>query len=150
MLLEMLTGQPVFAGETVSHVLAAVLKSEPDWTTLPADTPTSIRKLLRRCLDKNRKRRLADIADARFEIDEALTAPSAAEVAAASPATVPRALWKRVAPVAAGIVVTARDHECRLVEPPTVAVVAGLSLRDRARRGAAVREWQPSAPGRFS
>src|SRR5713226_579333 len=59
-LLEMLTGQPVFAGETASHVLAAVLKSEPDWTRLPVDTPPPIRKLLRRCLEKDRKRRLAD------------------------------------------------------------------------------------------
>ena len=48
---------------------------EPDWAELPAEAPASIRKLLRRCVEKDRKRRLADIADARFEIDEALTAP---------------------------------------------------------------------------
>jgi serine/threonine-protein kinase len=59
-LLEMLTGRPVFTGETVSHVLAAVLAKDPDWTALPADTPAPIRKLLRRCLEKDRKRRLAD------------------------------------------------------------------------------------------
>ena len=46
-LLEMLTGRQVFGGETVSHVLAAVLKDEPDWTALPANTPAPIRKLLR-------------------------------------------------------------------------------------------------------
>src|SRR6266536_1885576 len=57
-LLEMLTGRPVFAGETVSHVLAAVLRAEPDWGALPADTPAPIRRLLRRCLDKDRRRRL--------------------------------------------------------------------------------------------
>ena len=54
-LLEMLTGRPVFEGETVSHLIAAVLKDEPDWTALPPDTPASIRRLLRRCLEKDRK-----------------------------------------------------------------------------------------------
>ncbi len=76
-LLEMLTGHRVFDGETVSHVLAAVLKTEPDWTKLPADTPTPIRRLLRRCLEKDRKRRVESAADARLEIEDALTAPAA-------------------------------------------------------------------------
>ena len=51
-LLEMLTGRPVFEGETVSHVLAAVLTKAPDWSLVPAKTPTSIRRLLRRCIEK--------------------------------------------------------------------------------------------------
>ena len=51
-----------------------MLKEEPDWTALPADTPPPIRRLLRRCLEKDRRRRLADAADARLEIDEALAA----------------------------------------------------------------------------
>ena len=59
-LLEMLTGRPVFSGETVSHVLAAVLRADPDWSGLPSDTPAPIRRLLRRCLDKDRKRRIDD------------------------------------------------------------------------------------------
>ncbi len=75
-ILEMLTGQPVFTGETVSHVLASVLKSDPDWTTLPASTPAPLRRLLRRCLEKDRKRRLDSALAARLEIDEALAAPS--------------------------------------------------------------------------
>ncbi len=90
-LLEMLTGRPVFAGETVSHVLAAVLKSAPDWTTLPADTPASIRTLLRRCLEKDRRHRLADAADARLEIEEALIdgRQRRAGIRGASPARTP-------------------------------------------------------------
>ena len=72
-LMEMLTGRQTFGGETVSHVIAAVLKDAPDWAALPPDTPAAIRTLLRRCLEKDRRRRLADIADARFELDEALT-----------------------------------------------------------------------------
>ena len=57
--LEMLTGQPVFTGETVSHVLASILKDEPNWTTLPPNTPAPIHRLLRRCLEKDRRRPLA-------------------------------------------------------------------------------------------
>jgi hypothetical protein len=76
-LYEMLTGRQLFRGETVSDTLAAVLKTDPDWSALPADTPAAIRRLLRRCLERDRKRRLSDIADARIEIDEALVAPPA-------------------------------------------------------------------------
>jgi len=93
-LLEMLSGRPVFTGETVSHLLAAVLKTEPDWTALPAETPAPIRKLLRRCLEKDRRRRLDSAAAARLEIDDALASP-AAETAA--PAAAPS---RRVTPVA--------------------------------------------------
>ena len=75
-LFEMLTGRITFAGDTISDTLASVLKTDPDWSALPADTPAPIRKLLRRCLERDRKRRLHDIADARLEIDEALTGPS--------------------------------------------------------------------------
>jgi serine/threonine protein kinase/Tol biopolymer transport system component len=73
---EMLTGKRLFEGATVSDTLASVLKSEPDWTALRADTPAPIRRLLRRCLDKDRKRRLDSAAAARLEIDEALTSPT--------------------------------------------------------------------------
>ncbi len=79
-LMEMLTGRPTFTGETVSHVLASVLKSEPDWTTLPASTPLPIRRLLSRCLEKDRKRRLDSAAAARLEIGEAMSAPTATAV----------------------------------------------------------------------
>ena len=74
-LYEVLSGRPLFAGSTVSDTLASVLKAEPDWTSLPGGTSASIRKLLRRCLAKDRKSRLQHIGDARVEIDEALSAP---------------------------------------------------------------------------
>ncbi len=78
-LLEMLTGRPVFTGESVSHVLASVLTSDPDWSLLPEETPPAIRRLLRRCLEKDRKRRIADAADVRLDIEEAMvrTSPGA-------------------------------------------------------------------------
>jgi len=71
-LYEMLTGRTLFAGPTVSDTLAAVLRAEPDWSALPPETPAGIRRLLRRCLERERKRRLADMGDARLEIEEAL------------------------------------------------------------------------------
>ena len=70
-LYEMLTGRAAFAGETVSEVLSEILKSEPDWRWLPPDTPDGIRRLLRRCLQKDPFERLHHIADARLEIDDA-------------------------------------------------------------------------------
>ena len=70
---ELLTGRRAFAGETISDTVAAVLEREPDWRLLPAGTPARIAWLLRRCLEKDRDKRLHDIADARIEIDEALS-----------------------------------------------------------------------------
>jgi len=77
-LFEMLAGRRPFAGDTVSDVLASVLKVEPDWDELPAPTPRALRRLLRRCLEKDPNGRLHDIADARLEIAEALAAPEEA------------------------------------------------------------------------
>jgi serine/threonine protein kinase/Tol biopolymer transport system component len=68
---EMLTGTRPFVGEDFADTLAAVLRDDPDWSALPSTTPLSIRRLLERCLQKDRKRRLAAIADARFHFDEA-------------------------------------------------------------------------------
>ena len=96
-LFEMLTGRQVFSGETVSHVLAAVLKDEPDWTTLPSETPATIRRLLRRCLEKDRKRRFESAADARLEIDDASLAASDDGSPGAVPAS--RPAWRRAWPV---------------------------------------------------
>jgi hypothetical protein len=71
-LFEMLTGQAVFAGETVSDTIARVLEREPDWERLPSTTPANMRRLLRRCLEKDPKQRLRDIGDARLELQETL------------------------------------------------------------------------------
>jgi WD40-like Beta Propeller Repeat len=79
----LLTGRQVFQGESTAEILAAVLKEEPDWKILPVSTPTKIRDLLRRCLQKDLRRRLHDAADARIEIEEALAAPAMAEATAA-------------------------------------------------------------------
>jgi serine/threonine-protein kinase len=81
-LYECLTGSRAFHGETVSDTLAHILKGEPDWSQLPAETPTLIKVLLRRCLEKDPRKRLHDIADARLEIEAPAAYPS--EAAAAS------------------------------------------------------------------
>jgi len=93
-LYEMLTGKSAFAGETMVEILGGVLKSDPDWTALPATTPSTLRSLLRRCLQRDRARRLRDIADARFQMEEALSEPTG-PAAAAAPARTPRErpLW---------------------------------------------------------
>ena len=69
-LYEMLTGTRVFAGGDVSDTLAYVLTKEIDWTTLPAKTPTALRHLLRRCLERDPKRRLRDIGDAWPDLED--------------------------------------------------------------------------------
>ena len=75
-LYEMLTGRRAFEGDEVSDVLAAVLKETPPLAALPADTPEPIRRLLRRCLEKDRRERLSDMNAARLEIKDALAGES--------------------------------------------------------------------------
>src|SRR5262245_14674556 len=84
-LFEMLTGRRPFGGATTPDTIAAILERDPDWSRLPAATPPGIRRLLRRCLDKDPNRRLRDIADARFEIEDALATPSADAAATGEP-----------------------------------------------------------------
>ena len=81
-LYEMLTGRAAFARETVSDTIAAILEREPDWAALPAATPPSVTRLLRRCLDKDLGRRFRDIGDAKVDIDEPVATTSRAGTAA--------------------------------------------------------------------
>jgi serine/threonine protein kinase len=101
-LYEMITGKRAFEGEDVSETLAFILTKEPHWNGLPTTTPRPIRRLLRRCLEKDRRRRLDSAADARLEIEDALTAP-AAEVALS--AVAPRRSRERLAWMSALVVV---------------------------------------------
>ncbi len=68
-LYEMLTGRRAFGGETASDAMSAVLERDPDWHRLPDATPAHVRRLLRRCLQKDPRRRLRDIGDARAELE---------------------------------------------------------------------------------
>ena len=103
---EMLTGKRAFEGDDISEVLASVLKTEPDLTALPVETPANIRRLLRRCLEKDPRKRLSAIGDARLELDE----PDAATPAAIATPTRPgiRAwIWPAVTLVAVAIAIAA-------------------------------------------
>jgi serine/threonine-protein kinase len=75
-LYECLTGQRLFTGETVTDSIGALLHKEIDWSLLPPETPPTIQLLLRKCLVRDRKRRLQDIGDARIELEQAITDPS--------------------------------------------------------------------------
>ena len=97
-LYEMLTARRAFQGEDVTDTIAAVVRGEPDWDALPADTPKQIRLLLKRCLEKDRRARISDIGVARFLMNE--TIEPTLSVAAPRPA-VPR--QRRMVPIIAGI-----------------------------------------------
>lgn len=70
-LYEMLTGRRAFPGEDISDTLASILKTEPDWTALPAEVPPALKALIQRCLQKDRRERVADLAAASFVLADA-------------------------------------------------------------------------------
>jgi serine/threonine-protein kinase len=122
LLYEMLAGKRAFAGESVSDTLASVLKVEPDWNALPKETPASIRRLIQRCLTKDRKQRLQAIGEARIAIDELLSgaSPEAAEPATAKRSIVPWVFAVAVAVLAAGAAGWALWRATRPIERPLV------------------------------
>jgi Tol biopolymer transport system component len=103
---EMLTGHKLFDGETVSHVLASVLKDEIDVEELPDETPPKLRALTARCLRKKPRERLQAIGDARIVLEEPMDeAELAVDGASAAPVVVePVARWRRVLPWAVAVV----------------------------------------------
>ena len=125
-LFEMLTGKKLFAGDSVAETLAAVLRADPDWRDLPPGLPKSLRDVVRRCLEREPRRRIHDIADARIVLDEladgrALETPESAPppaaparrlaawgvpllIGALGALTVVAALWQlRSSPAGAGV-----------------------------------------------
>ena len=104
-LYEMLTGQRPFKGRDVSEVLGSVLRLDPDWDALPVDTPPHLHALLKRCLEKEPKQRVHDIADVRLAMDggfeAGVTAPSELMVAPQPQ------VWQRPIPAAIGVLVIA-------------------------------------------
>jgi eukaryotic-like serine/threonine-protein kinase len=98
-LYEMLTGTPPFEGETVTDVLAAIVEREPEWTALPPGTPPHVRRVLERCLQKDRRNRLRDIGDARLELEAGVREPKASSSLASSHRR-GRVVWTALACVA--------------------------------------------------
>jgi serine/threonine protein kinase/Tol biopolymer transport system component len=104
-LYELLTGKPVFEGETITDTLAAVVRAEPDWSHLPEKTPSRVRELLQRCLVKDPKQRLQAIGEARIALDASIAnAPD--EAAASAGAAPPKPLWRRALPWALASIAT--------------------------------------------
>jgi serine/threonine-protein kinase len=109
-LFEMLSGKRAFPGEDVTDIIAAVVRAEPDWSALPASVPEHIRVLIRRCLDKDRRSRISDVAVARFLMNETpslLGAAPSSQLPAAAPPSRRRSLLWSVAGLVAGVSVTA-------------------------------------------
>ena len=69
-LYEMLTGKRAFGGDDVTETIASVVKDAPNWTALPIQTSSNVRRVLHRSLDKDVRRRLRDIGDARIDLEE--------------------------------------------------------------------------------
>ncbi len=105
-LFEMLTGRRAFPGDDVSDVLASVLKSDPAWAAVPAGTPPSVQRLLRRCLEKDPRKRLSAIGDARLDLDENDQLAEAGPAVPAPPSS-RRSRFSRLWPAIAGVAITA-------------------------------------------
>ena len=127
-LFEMLTGERLFDGETISHTLADVLRGPIDFDKLPRETPSAIRGLLKRCLDRNVKNRLRDIGEARIVLENA----GDAEVPPPAPVRAARLPW-----VLATLAI------------PLAAAAFFLHLREKPPEEAALRLSVP-LPGRFA
>jgi len=129
-LYEMLTGRQAFPGETITDILAAVVKSEPDYSLLPANLPSRIEYLLKRCLRKQLTERLRDIGEARIWIEEA----EQEESEAPPPAPRPRAAWRWIVSLgalAAGLLLGAllwRSHSPRVTPAWTGTRLGGPSI----------------------
>jgi tRNA A-37 threonylcarbamoyl transferase component Bud32 len=133
-LFEMLTGSQMFEGETISDTLASVLKTDPDWSRLPTDTPARVRTLLRRCLERQPRLRLRDIGEARIMLEDVLRGAPEEPGAAHAPAAAARTR----APLAlvAGVALAA-----------TLVGAAGAWLLRPAAPGAPLRRYVLPLPG---
>jgi serine/threonine-protein kinase len=130
----MLTGKRAFEGEDVSDTLAAVLRGEPDWIALPSQTPMPVQRFVRHCLEKDRRRRIADISTARFAFDEASIISNASAATSANDARSTR--W-RYAALATSAIVGA-----------SLAIAATRMLRRDARPPAPVMRFSIAIDGR--
>jgi serine/threonine protein kinase/Tol biopolymer transport system component len=132
MLWEMLTGQRLFDGETISHTLADVLRAEIDFGKLPRETPPVIGEMLRRCLDRDTRSRLRDIGEARVTIQRHLANPASAGATRADPSRAARqASWLTAAACGVAAVAVASAAAMAFVhfrEQPPVAVPARFQI----------------------
>jgi len=129
-LYEILTGKQAFGGETVTDVLAAVVRAEPEWSELPASTPDRIRELLRRCLKKDAKQRLQAIGDVRIALDEAQNAPEHSGHAQVLPSQ-PRLVFPWIAAIVLSLIAAISTYIARSPNPPQT-IVSEISAPQNA------------------
>jgi len=145
-LFEMLTGRQSFSGETVSDTLAAVLRAEPDWSLLPADTPRAVVKLLKRCLEKDPRQRLRDIGEARIVI-EAVERGGVEDEPAASASASEKSKRRNAIPwaiAAVAIVIAFATHPRQEAPPPISNVQLSMLLPPNA--SLSLRGQHPAPP----
>ena len=117
-LFEMLTGQRPFAGDTVTDTMAAVLSREPEWSSLPEATPDGVRRLLKRCLTKDVKRRLRDLSDARLDLEETIDEPVRRPATAGGTSRRERVAWGAAVALLAVIAAGFGARSFRAATPP--------------------------------
>ncbi len=142
-LYEMLAHRPPFAGDTVVEILGAIVTSEPNWSALPATTPPAVVSLLKRCLQRDRNKRMRDIADARFQIEEIPSGPAGLVASAVPPGKgQERLVWIAVTLALAGAlalsIVSPRGTpadlpEMRLEIAPPGADLSGFAMSPHGR-----------------
>ena len=120
-LYEMLSGQRAFKGDDVSDTLAAVLRQDVDWNALPASTPAPVRRLIARCLDRDVRRRLRDIGEARIVLDD--------PAALAGRKSCQRAHRRPAAPVAADLAACDSSRALRILVAGGLAATAAWSFK---------------------
>jgi len=148
-LYEMLAGRAAFAADTAVDTLARLVEREPDWTALPPTTPPIVARLLRRMLEKDPKRRLRDIGDARADIDDALRGDAA--TVQASPAAPGR--WRALrwpAIVLVAIAAATAGWSARRVTPPLDNALANAKFTRLTNFEANESEAAISPDGKFA
>jgi Tol biopolymer transport system component len=130
-LFEMLTGRRPFDGETVSDVLAAVLTREPDWQALPAGTPGRVRVALKRCLQKDARQRVHDVADVRIELDD-LASDVVPGVVPAVPSRAHGLIPVLLSLLTGAAITGAFWIEARASRPPPAPIHLSLTLENQA------------------
>ncbi len=126
LLYEMLSGTRPFRGDSVSDTLAAVIRDEPDWRKLPADTPDGVQRLIRRCLIKDPKQRLRDIGEARLTIEEALKGAEAAPGLGSADAVTPSGIGGPAGPTLGATTMVRRSPLQRAIVGVAAAVALAL------------------------
>ena len=129
-LYELLAGRPPFGGDSITEVLSAVTRDEPDWKALPPATPAHVLRLLRRCLVKDPQQRLRDIGDARISLAGPADAPElrAQSAIGSGPGKASRPRWLLIVGVGLALVLSAATGGwlARRQAPSTVSLAPAI------------------------